>query len=330
MSNFLKTLLMPLVALINKKADRSEIPVIPKIPTMLSELRSDSSHQTISNGDRTYWNSKSNFDGDYNSLVGKPTIPANVVQYVAQELSDENKAQARANIGAGTSSFSGDYNDLGNKPNIPAAQVQGDWSINDESDISYIKHRPFYDGRSYTSIPSVTRIPQPTTEIVVGAETMYYGVKTGGSVPIPAGSSFQATIDPLGTLTLLSRHYKIKGAFQYVNILGNPIFAAQYGIIEEYESEATSAIIDTGDPFCLISYNSTAKNEVISREYGIWFAELLKIEGGFVPMDDVYIPSTIQRVGGDVIIKSSTEGSTKQFKITVDDSGTLIAAEITE
>lgn len=36
-----------------------------------------------------------------------------------QGLTDTEKANARANIGAGTSSFSGNYNDLSNKPTIP-------------------------------------------------------------------------------------------------------------------------------------------------------------------------------------------------------------------
>ena len=40
----------------------------------------------------------------------------NAVQYVEQSLTDEQKAQARENIGAGTSSFSGSYNDLTDKP----------------------------------------------------------------------------------------------------------------------------------------------------------------------------------------------------------------------
>lgn len=44
---------------------------------------------------------------------------ANAVQYVAQELTDAQKTQARENIGAGTSSFSGSYNDLTSKPTIP-------------------------------------------------------------------------------------------------------------------------------------------------------------------------------------------------------------------
>ena len=38
------------------------------------------------------------------------------VQYTAQTLTDEQKSQARANIGAGTSNFDGDYNKLTNIP----------------------------------------------------------------------------------------------------------------------------------------------------------------------------------------------------------------------
>ena len=45
------------------------------------------------------------------------------ITYTAQTLTEEQKTQARANIGAGTSNFSGLYNDLPDKPNIPAATV---------------------------------------------------------------------------------------------------------------------------------------------------------------------------------------------------------------
>lgn len=45
------------------------------------------------------------------------------VTYTAQTLTEGQKTQARANIGAGTSNFSGLYNDLPDKPNIPAATV---------------------------------------------------------------------------------------------------------------------------------------------------------------------------------------------------------------
>ena len=53
------------------------------------------------------------------SAEGGGGSSANAVQYVAQTLTDEQKAQARKNIGAGTSSFSGSYNDLTSKPTIP-------------------------------------------------------------------------------------------------------------------------------------------------------------------------------------------------------------------
>lgn len=46
-------------------------------------------------------------------------VTTNAVKTTTQSLSDAQKTQARANIGAGTSSFSGDYGDLSNKPTIP-------------------------------------------------------------------------------------------------------------------------------------------------------------------------------------------------------------------
>lgn len=52
-------------------------------------------------------------------------------------------------------------------------------------------------------------------------------------------------------------------------------------------------------------------------------------EDVLVPLDEKYIPETIQRVGGDVIIPSSTADSTKKFKITVDDTGAITATEVT-
>lgn len=47
------------------------------------------------------------------------------------------------------------------------------------------------------------------------------------------------------------------------------------------------------------------------------------------PLPDICIGENIQRVGDNVVIPSSTEGSSKKFKITVDDSGAITATEIT-
>lgn len=94
------------------------------------------------------------------------------VHVTAQVLSSAQKAQARTNIGAGTSNFSGSYNDLTNKPTIPNAvsgvndgtnwtsitignttktipsgggsstQVQADWTQSNTSAVDYIKNKP--------------------------------------------------------------------------------------------------------------------------------------------------------------------------------------------
>ena len=63
------------------------------------------------------------------------------------------------------------------------------------------------------------------------------------------------------------------------------------------------------------------KNQIIHIE------ELLSEE--LKMLDEKFIPHTIQRAGSDVIINSSTPDSTKKFKITVDDAGTISATEVT-
>lgn len=48
------------------------------------------------------------------------------IKTTAQELSEEEKIQARQNIGAGTSSFSGSYNELSDKPDLSVYAVSSD------------------------------------------------------------------------------------------------------------------------------------------------------------------------------------------------------------
>lgn len=50
----------------------------PTIPTSLSELESDSTHRTVTDLDKSYWDSKSDFSGSYDDLTDKPTIPEEV------------------------------------------------------------------------------------------------------------------------------------------------------------------------------------------------------------------------------------------------------------
>ena len=82
----------------------------------------------------------------------------------------------------------------------------------------------------------------------------------------------------------------------------------------------------TGEPFVYANLGSS-----IWASYDTATTHTIKVmrqQETYTTMDVNFIPNTIQRVGDDVIIPSSTPDSTKKFKITVDDSGTLKATEI--
>ena len=48
-------------------------------PTTLANLSSDSTHRTVTDVEKTKWNNKSDFSGNYNDLTDKPIIPSGVV-----------------------------------------------------------------------------------------------------------------------------------------------------------------------------------------------------------------------------------------------------------
>lgn len=99
----------------------------------------------------------SNFDGQYSSLIGTPIIPTdnaslangagyitnnaltNYLKFTEQALSNEQKAQARTNIGAGTSNFDGDYNSLTNKLVEATSATSGLLSANNKTKLDGIE-----------------------------------------------------------------------------------------------------------------------------------------------------------------------------------------------
>ena len=56
----------------------SEVGALPS-STTLANLNDDSTHRTVTDAEKTKWNNKSDFSGNYNDLTNKPTIPSGVV-----------------------------------------------------------------------------------------------------------------------------------------------------------------------------------------------------------------------------------------------------------
>ncbi len=114
-------------------SDVNALPDTTVIPTKTSDLTNDSGFLTSApvssvNGktgavvlNASDVNALPNTTTYVSSVDGSSgAVTTNAVKTTEQSLSDAQKMQARANIGAGTSSFSGNYGDLSNKPTIPS------------------------------------------------------------------------------------------------------------------------------------------------------------------------------------------------------------------
>lgn len=242
----------------------------------------------------------------------------------SQNLTDAQKKQARTNIGAGTSSFSGRYDDLTNKPTA----VQSDWEVNDNSDAAYIKNRTHYDYATYSYI---TFLKSPTANSLIN-DTYYYGEVTGSSLAIEEGSIYKV-ICSNGTIyisTCKKVPVKDQPLVNKGRVLGNAQLGVDAGYLDITNPHHPVTDVDTGEPWCFISFSHTAKNAIISTIPSFSINNIyVQTAHELKQLDEKYIPSTIQRVGDDPILSSSTEGSTKKFKITVDDSGAISATEVT-
>ena len=109
-------------------------------------------------------------------------IPAELLTYIEQTLTEEQKIQARANIGAGTSDFSGSYDDLTNKPEL----FSGDYndlknkpvisSVDVDDVLSNTSTNPVQNKVIYNALGQMATTEYVTTEI-----SSAIGTAIGGS-----------------------------------------------------------------------------------------------------------------------------------------------------
>lgn len=100
-----------------------------------------------------------------------------------------------------------------------------------------------------------------------------------------------------------------------------------------YNTTILEAVDDSGVVIVTIIKNymnqgpAIVFNEELFTSGDIYAVKVFIPDGNIKTLDEKFIPDTIQRIGEDIILNSSTEGSNKKFKIFIDDSGTISATE---
>lgn len=264
--------------------------------------------------------------GSYDDLNNKPTIYTDVVRYgSSQSLTTAQKSVARSNIGAGTSSFSGSYDDLTNKPTIydDIVRYSSQSLTEDQKSMArvninvYSKEETYSDTEASRTITWDGDITDKDSFSFVFSTDIYYKVSellfdANNVVSVSCTGTFQ------------SESYSTDG----VRIIDGVIVANSSGEHKIYLDEAETTSVTITVPSAGIYFYKTA-------DYLYVNSAVITYKARSIPSDVVGVVRTINGeapdIDGnvDIIISSSTEGSTKKFKLTVDDSGTLTTTELT-
>ena len=231
------------------------------------------------------------------------------VKYESQDLTDSQKSTARSNIGAVN-----DYDLLENRPCYMVYKTNYNSFYADFNGYGYGE---FYTGGGSSrnlNLGGKTYFTQDFDRAYTSVN-MHLSAQDGGTTSLGIWNC-------VGNLTLIERFGK-KDLKDLLSL----------SVIPDYIS-FDSAVIDNKADFCIISQNAIVSGDfdsyrVIStikrdRSNPIELFEVTSRK----PLSYSLLPDTILRQGDDILIKSSTYGSTKKFKITVDDTGTLKATEV--
>ena len=212
---------------------------------------------------------------------------------------------------------------VADKDSIPAAQVQVNWNETDPASMAYIKSKPRVDHVIYGSVDDWAFTNVSNSENHVG-------------IPI-SGEGF-------GNLTAVAyarNNHNIKAtkAVIYDGYVQNYVIYGEFKMINIYSANTGLPITEDEVPdgwIVLIVYEEPVYNlyhaVCVNPRHKDYFASTDALPQHAMsanPTEDMHI-ATKKYVDSKEFISSSTEGSTKKFKITVDDTGTITATEVTE
>lgn len=182
---------------------------------------------------------------------------------------------------------------------LKSNKVQPDWEQNDETAPDYVKNRPFYDGEMLVEYFASRTYHISGTNMVMANPP---------SRQIEVAAIYDVTIDGATTRYIGTEAEQDGSTVVY---FGDNISDVKNGTIK-----GTYFIVENN-----VLYLMTSDDNLIGRRHTISIDEVVKkVE----PIPKRYIPDM-----DSIILNSSTEGSTKKFKITVDDSSTLTTTAVT-
>lgn len=202
----------------------------------------------------------------------------------------------------------------------------GDWNQNDPNAGGYIKNRTHYE--TYEDV----EVEKPLI--------ITWNGNTNGKVQVISSESGEAVpIFKISDEILTEEQFK--QSVCTANGISLPLLDIwEDGLVNGYVicREDITAFMDP--PLCVVREDNVELNGLVfpekgvysQNEEGFYFSRIATTYIGtekqniIHQMDNKYLPDTI--TPNTLILNSSTEGSTKKFKITVDDSGTISAVEV--
>lgn len=227
-----------------------------------------------------------------------------------------------------------------NKPEIPNAQIQSDWEQCDDTAIDHIKNRTHYYTETLVEVLPETTVTSLEGVIRNGNYYGYYSSSVPGHGLFETGSEYLIIVDGV-EYREIARNTDLLGVYDNLDESTNKIRHYTLGSMPI----AFGGYDYMGD-FIYVIMETPKETHTIAAYY---------VDSTLKQLDEKFIPNTIARAedvdavndkidalesyidtnsGGvtcnSIILASATEDSTKKFKITVDDSGTLIATEVTQ